>query len=122
MATEKNCADIGRRLQRERESLGYSSQEKLGEKLQRSKRTITNWESGDSFPNASDLLELDALGVDVLYVVTGQRNFQAAKSPDLRSTYLSPARRVAGEIAGMDIGVDDAELLLSLAQRLDIPR
>jgi len=111
------CSFSGRRLQEERKSLGYSSQEALGIAVAQSKRTITNWESGNSFPDVRDLVMLLSLGFDVGYIITGTRSPLVVGQPS--AEYMTPARRVAAEAAAMTLSADDAELILNLARRLN---
>ncbi|MBV7417988.1 helix-turn-helix domain-containing protein [Comamonas sp. CMM03] len=47
---------------------------------------LLKWEKGEASPNAAALAAMSALGVDVLYVVTGQR------AGDVETT-LAPAER-----------------------------
>lgn len=111
------CALSGRRLQEERKALGYSSQEALGLAIQQSKRTITNWESGNSYPDVRDLVALREIGFDVYYIITGVRPVPGA---ELAFTeYMTTARRAAADIASLTLSVEDAELLLNIARRLD---
>lgn len=81
--------------------------------IERSKRTITNWESGSSFPDASDLLKLAGLGFDIGYVLFGIRSVEKNFAQ-----YEAPARVAAAEIAGMRLSEEDAELLVALAKRI----
>lgn len=117
LSREKICYAQGRRLQEERESLGYKSQESLGIKVEKSKRTITNWESGVSSPDAADLQILDGLGFDVLYIISGMRS--ALLTKEVRAAYITPARMVAAELSSMQISDEDADALLLVARRFD---
>lgn len=47
---------------------------------------LLKWEKGEASPNAAALAAMSAMGVDVLYVVTGQRAGEA-------ETTLAPAER-----------------------------
>lgn len=64
---------IGDRLKEERERLGLT-QPGFAEVAGAKKRTLIDWEKGVSSPTAVQLAALVAIGVDVLYVVTGQRS------------------------------------------------
>lgn len=72
MSVEKNLTFIGPRLKEERERVGHS-QEQFAEAGGVSRRTVIAWEKGEQFPNAAFLATVSAMGVDVLYVLTGQR-------------------------------------------------
>jgi len=63
---------IGLRLKEERERLGYT-QPVFAELAGATKRTLIYWEQGISSPTAVQLARLSEIGVDVLYVLTGQR-------------------------------------------------
>ena len=78
---------INERLKSERERLGLT-QPVFAETAGVSKRTLIDWEKGVSSPTAVQLSALAAVGVDVLYVLTGQINQQAADAPA-----LSPRQR-----------------------------
>lgn len=65
--------NIGTRLREERERLGLS-QEALGATGGVKKLAQFNYEKGDRQPDAAYLAAVAAVGVDVLYVLTGQRS------------------------------------------------
>ncbi|HRO37045.1 hypothetical protein [Thauera sp.] len=60
------------RLVEERKRFGLS-QSAFGEAGGVQKRAQINYESGDRYPDAAYLERLAAIGVDVLYVLTGER-------------------------------------------------
>ena len=64
---------INERLKSERERLGLT-QPVFAEIAGASKRTLIDWEKGISSPTAVQLSTLATAGVDVLFVVTGQRS------------------------------------------------
>ena len=64
---------IGIRLKEERERLGYTQPE-FAEFAGAKKRTLIDWEKSVSSPTAVQLSALSEIGVDVMYVLTGQRN------------------------------------------------
>lgn len=111
---------FGARLEEERKKLRLN-QADFAELGGMKPRAYWNYEQGKVAPDAEFLARLCENGVDVLYVITGQRQIDLAQGPDLRDTYLSPSRRLAGEIAGMNLTNDDAELLLAFARRLCPP-
>lgn len=63
---------IGDRLKEERERLGFN-QTDFAAKAGASKNSQYNYEKGERSPDASYLAAVAEQGVDVLYVVTGQR-------------------------------------------------
>ncbi|MFZ4219735.1 helix-turn-helix domain-containing protein [Enterobacter ludwigii] len=63
---------IGERLREERERLGFT-QSDFSKAGGVAFRTYCDYEAGKSEPKASTLSLLGGVGVDVLYVVTGQR-------------------------------------------------
>ena len=63
---------IGDRLKEERERLGYT-QPVFAEIAGAKKRTLIDWEKNVSSPTAVQLSALTNIGVDVMYVLTGQR-------------------------------------------------
>jgi len=70
--SEKNRATVGDRLREERDRTGLS-QEQFAAALDVSRRTLLAWEKGEQSPNADALVAAAGLGVDVLYVLVGQR-------------------------------------------------
>lgn len=63
---------IGERLREERERMGLS-QPKFAAIAGTTKQTLFSWESGKTAPDGFQLEALAAGNVDVLYVLTGQR-------------------------------------------------
>lgn len=63
---------IGDRLREERERLGLS-QPKFAALAATTKQTLFSWESGKTAPDGFQLAAIAEAGVDVLYVLTGQR-------------------------------------------------
>lgn len=109
------------RLKAERVRLKYS-QEAFGEAAGVGKHSQIHYEKGRRSPDVDYLAAVGALGADVLFIVTGHRQPYLAESDDLRDAHLTPARRLAGDIASMNLSREDAELLLNLAQRLCPPQ
>ncbi|MFJ7315068.1 helix-turn-helix domain-containing protein [Pseudomonas sp. NPDC098747] len=70
---------IGDRLKAERERLGFN-QTDFAAKAGASKNSQYNYEKGDRSPDASYLAAVAEQGVDVLYVVTGDRRPQSTDS------------------------------------------
>lgn len=71
-AKNLNLEGMGGRLRAERERLGLS-QSALASIGSVGKTTQINYEQGNSPPHGNYLAAVSAVGVDVLYVVTGQR-------------------------------------------------
>lgn len=82
---EIKYVQIGERLREERLRLGIS-QVDFAEQCDASRNALLQWERGETTPNAGVLALMSGLGVDVLYVVTGQKT-EASEST------LAPAER-----------------------------
>jgi transcriptional regulator with XRE-family HTH domain len=63
---------IAERLKQERERLALT-QDEFSAAAGAKRRTLVDWEKGVSSPTAMQLAELQTIGVDVAYVVTGER-------------------------------------------------
>lgn len=98
--SEKNSTLIGSRLREERERLELS-QESLAGNCEVSRRTQVAWEKGEQFPNAEVLSLMAAIGVDVLYVVTGQHTAAASSQlTDAESVLLTRFRSGSPTLRG----------------------
>lgn len=73
---------IGDRLKEERERMGKTIPA-LATIAGVSKNTVIGWQNGTSAPPATELACLAAAGMDVLYVITGQRVGGVAPTPAL---------------------------------------
>ena len=69
---EDNFCDLGSRIKSERLRIGMQ-QIDFAEACNVSRGGLLKWEKNESAPNAQALAAMARLGVDVLYVVTGQR-------------------------------------------------
>lgn len=69
------------RLRKERDALGYT-QDEMAENTKVSKRSYCAYEAGETAPSAKLLAALAVMGMDVAYLLTGQRN-PAAPPPRL---------------------------------------
>lgn len=76
---------LGERLKEERFRVAMQ-QIDLADACGVSRGGLLKWEKGEAAPNATALAAMDALGIDVLYVVTGRRS---AASEDT----LAPAEK-----------------------------
>lgn len=72
--------NLHERLKEERERLGHS-QTAFAALAGASKHAQINWEKGAASPNAAALAAWAEAGLDVLYVVTGQRTGGATAAP-----------------------------------------
>ena len=75
---------VGERLKEERERLGLN-QTDFAALAQATRKALFNWETGTAAPNAIALAAWAAVGLDVLYVVTGQRTGGASAPPPARA-------------------------------------
>lgn len=73
---------IGKRLREERERLGMSQPAFAGI-AKTTKQTLFSWETGKTAPDGFQLAALSEAGVDVLYILTGQRMDSPAVAPVL---------------------------------------
>ena len=71
---------MGERIKDERERLGFNQSDfaALGSAT---RKTLFNWETGAAAPSATVLAAWAVHGLDVLYVVTGQRSGSTAAVP-----------------------------------------
>lgn len=83
---------IGDRIREERERLGFS-QADFAALASATRKTLFNWESGVALPNAGVLAAWSASGLDVLYVVTGQRSAGNAAHDAAEQVLLDSYRR-----------------------------
>jgi len=97
---------IGERLKEERSRLGLS-QTDLGAAGGVGKTTQINYEKGSGSPDAKYLAAAAELGVDVLYVVTGERKPTAAGSLNAEAAEFFEIYQHIGE--------PDREVLLRMA-------
>lgn len=96
---------IGARLRQERERLSFS-QEGFAEVAGSTKRTQLNHEQGVGTPTAAALAAWAVVGLDVLYVVTGERDGQAPPPPPSpeEQTLLAYWRDASKEVRGAALG------------------
>jgi len=80
-----NLQQIGERLKVERARLGLS-QAAIADACAVNRGTLASWEKGEQSPTAAVLAVMACLGVDVLYVVTGERGAEGEST-------LAPAER-----------------------------
>lgn len=89
--------DIHERLREERERLGLSQTE-VSSRLAVGKNTYLRYESGETSPTARHLAELDRMGMDVYYIVVGERtgNELGAEYGNLISAYSKCSEELRG--------------------------
>lgn len=86
---------IGNRLQEERKRIGLN-QDEFAQRVGVAKRTLAGYESGSGEIGAAALALAAALGIDVLYVVTGERKPLPAESlTSAESGLLDQYRRLS---------------------------
>lgn len=90
---------IGKRLKLERERLNLT-QTALGELGGMGKTTVIAWEKGTAFPNAEFLEKAASYGIDVYYVITGNRLTNTATTP-IELSYLRICRALPDQPAKM---------------------
>lgn len=100
---------FGERLRSERSRLDIQQIE-LAEICGITRKTLSVWEKGEQTPNAAILAKMAAAGVDVLYVVTGERAGESEAT-------LAPAERDLLQ-AWRDSGVKGRALLTAAAEVL----
>jgi transcriptional regulator with XRE-family HTH domain len=95
-------SDIGSRLRQERKRLGLSQRE-IGQLGGVAANAQGKYESGERVPKADYLAALANIGVDVLYILTGQ-----AASALAMDNLVSRVARAGGEPAAMFVEVQQA--------------
>lgn len=90
---------IGKRLKEERERL-HLTQTSLGDIGGMGKTTVIAWERGTAFPNAEFLSAAASFGMDVYYVITGERLDNTATTP-IELSYLRICRALPDQTAKM---------------------
>lgn len=91
---------IGERLKEERERLGLS-QPAFAAVAGAAKRTLIDWEKGATSPSAVQLAALSAIGVDVLYILTGQRTMDALSRDEQELLERFRAASLEGRLAAL---------------------
>lgn len=101
----------GERLREERERLGFNQSDFAGI-AGATKQTLNSWETGRSSPKADQLEQLGEHGVDVYYVLTGQR-IGLATTLSAREATLLDNYRAAPEDAKKALETTSAALAQS---------
>ena len=89
--------NIANRIKKERERLNLN-QTAFGEIGGMGKTTVQKWERGAATPNAAFLELAASFGVDVYYVITGDRLENTATTPN-ELAYLRACRKMPNEAA-----------------------
>lgn len=110
-------ATIGERIARVRKAAGLS-QESFAQIGGVGRQTQIHYEKNDRSPDAAYLAGLASAGYDVYYIITGKTLTPSSGVSECRHFSYSPAQIVSEEIATMQLTIEDADLLRSLARRL----
>lgn len=73
-------AEIGFRMREERERLGLK-QADYGRYGDWPVRTVSSWEAGKTSPKAEFFADVEALGLDLQYIITGKRSIAGRSGP-----------------------------------------
>lgn len=87
---------IGQRLREERERLGMS-QPNFAAIAGTTKQTLFSWETGKTAPDGFQMAALAAQGVDILYVLTGQRSPSIPAADPAEQVLLDSYRRCGAQ-------------------------
>ena len=93
---------IGDRIKEDRDRLNLTLPA-FAEAAGAKKRTAIDWQNGTSSPTAAQLAALAKVGVDVRYVVTGERASETQKELDLR---LRLVREATDKAISLELPVD----------------
>ncbi len=73
-------AEIGQRLKQERERLGVKIAD-FGRYGDWPVRTVSGWEAGRTTPKAEFFADVQELGLDIQYIITGRRSSSSLSGP-----------------------------------------
>lgn len=107
---------IGERLKKERERIGLSPVD-FGDQCGVGQSAQYRYESGDRYPDGEYFAKAARIGVDILFVITGQKTPLAIRQ---ETAGYTAAQRLAEFIAPLTLSEEDADMLRGLAQRLSI--
>ncbi len=88
--------DIAERIKAERARLGMTQPE-FAAAAGAAKRTLIEWEKGTTSPTVVQLSALGSVGVDVVYVLTGQRSVPVIEQSPRERALLDNYRHCAEE-------------------------
>lgn len=93
---------IAARLFSERKRLGFKSALSFSDSLSLPNNTYSGWEAGRSVPKADDLADMAAAGLDVQYLVSGQRSLVSCVPDDVVRIPVMQDEPSAGNGAAAD--------------------
>lgn len=93
---DNKFVSFGERLRSERLRIGMQQLD-LADACAVSRKTLSVWEKGEQTPNAAVLSKMASAGIDVLYVVTGQRQGETEATLAPEEKALLSAWRSSGE-------------------------
>lgn len=102
---EETRKAIGKRIAEERARVGMPTQPPFAKCLGVSLRSVAGWEGGEVMPKADFVSAFEALGIDVLYVLTGRRGGSLS---DDESRLVSLYKRIPVEKRGALLGMAEA--------------
>lgn len=124
---------LSERLKTERKRTGYT-QASIAEAIGASERSLQDWERGVSAPNAVYLAAMAGLGLDVTYVLTGQKPHESAarlisqagrasvgQGPEVQAAFVAGVRAQATQhLADLALACDEdaLDILVRMATRL----
>ena len=106
--------NLNERIKEERERLGYS-QTAFAALAEASKHSQINWEKGVGTPTAAVLAAWAAHGLDVLYVVTGQRSGAAAAAPVAAEPAAQLSRRALAVAQNYEATSEEGKKIIEAA-------
>lgn len=109
---------LGERLKEERKRLGFSQSE-FAEMVGASYKSQLRWEKDDSAPGADALGVWAGIGLDVLYVVTGQRSDNVTLQKNIPR--MSPEKQELMD-AFDDMSPDQRRAILEIGKVLTQPK
>ncbi|MCL2831496.1 MAG: helix-turn-helix transcriptional regulator [Betaproteobacteria bacterium] len=118
MADDMEGLEIHVRIREERMRLGYRSQSAFAREIGIDTRTENMYEVGKSLPGLRELLKMQQIGADAIYILSGRR-LPSEESGEGDITPPSPHHvALYNEVAALDVSAADVDLLLTVARRL----
>ena len=107
---------IAARLFSERKRLGFKSALSFSDSLSLPNNTYSGWEAGRSVPKADDLADMAAAGLDVQYLVSGQRSLVSCVPDDVVRIPVMQDEPSAGNGAAAD-GLSQQESTIYMSSK-----